>query len=132
MVLASLVFFTVGAIVAALSKNFTAMLVGRTIQGIGGGGIITLTDIIVTDLVPLRLRGQWFGFISMSWAIGSVTGPIIGGAFAQDVSWVRIRFRILETFLIFLAEMDFLDQPPFCWSWICPNPTGAQAQPHDQ
>ncbi len=74
MVLISLVFFLVGAIIGAVAKNFTYMLVGRTIQGIGGGGIMTLTEIIVTDLVPLRLRGKWFGLISATWALGSVSG----------------------------------------------------------
>ncbi|KAI9714214.1 MAG: hypothetical protein M1812_006435 [Candelaria pacifica] len=87
LVLVALAFFTVGAIVAAVANNFTTLLVGRSLQGIGGGGILVLTEIIVTDLVPLRLRGQWFGFISMMWAIGSVSGPIVGGAFAQNVSW---------------------------------------------
>ncbi|KAI9748058.1 MAG: hypothetical protein M4579_007323 [Chaenotheca gracillima] len=87
MMLIALTFFAVGAIVAALANNFTVILVGRSIQGIGGGGIITLTEIIATDLVPLRERGKWFGFISMMWALGSVSGPLIGGAFAQEVSW---------------------------------------------
>ena len=53
----------------------------------GGGGIISLTEVIITDLVPLRERGTWFGFQSMTWALGSVTGPLVGGAFAQTVSW---------------------------------------------
>ena len=83
-----LFFFLVGAIVAGVSKNFGALLVGRSLQGIGGGGLIALTEIVVTDLVPLRLRGQWFGIISAMWSIGSVTGPIIGGVFAQKVTWV--------------------------------------------
>ncbi|KAI9737569.1 MAG: hypothetical protein M1834_009724 [Cirrosporium novae-zelandiae] len=87
MVLIALVFFFVGTLVGALSNNFTQLLVGRSIQGIGGGGIIALTEIIVTDLVPLRLRGQWFGVISATWSVGSVTGPIIGGAFSEKVSW---------------------------------------------
>jgi MFS family permease len=87
MLLSALTLFTAGAIICALSNNFTVMLVGRTIQGAGGGGIIALTEIIVTDLVPLRERGKWIGFISMTWSIGSVTGPILGGAFAQKVSW---------------------------------------------
>ncbi len=46
-----------GSIVAAVATNFTMMLVGRSIQGIGGGGILTLGEIIVTDLVPLAVRG---------------------------------------------------------------------------
>lgn len=62
-------------------------MIGRSIQGVGGGGIISLTEIIITDLVPLRERGKWFGFQSLTWALGSVTGPLIGGAFAQDATW---------------------------------------------
>lgn len=63
------------------------MLVGRSIQGCGGGGLIVIAEILVTDLVPLRLRGKWFSFLSAMWAVGSVGGPLVGGAFAQDVSW---------------------------------------------
>jgi MFS family permease len=37
--------------------------------------------------VPLRLRGQYFGFLSSMWALGSVVGPILGGGFAQNVTW---------------------------------------------
>lgn len=88
MIFTGLVFFLVGVIVAALSKDFATLLVGRSIQGIGGGGLIALTEIVVTDLVPLRFRGQWFGIISGMWALGSVSGPVIGGAFAQNVTWV--------------------------------------------
>lgn len=62
-------------------------MIGRTIQGIGGGGIITLTEVLITDLVPLRERGKWFGFQSLTWALGSVAGPLIGGLFAQEVTW---------------------------------------------
>lgn len=46
-----------------------------------------MTEIIITDLVPLRDRGTWFGYQSGIWAIGSVTGPVIGGAFAATGSW---------------------------------------------
>ncbi|KAL8997350.1 MAG: hypothetical protein Q9188_006344 [Gyalolechia gomerana] len=69
MIMTGLVFFVAGAIVAAVSHNFGVLLVGRSLQGIGGGGLIALTEIVVTDLVPLRLRGQWFGVISAMWAL---------------------------------------------------------------
>lgn len=87
LLLLALLFFTLGALVAALARNLTALLVGRTIQGIGGGGIISLTEVLITDLVPLRERGKWFGFQSLTWAVGSVTGPLIGGGFAQKATW---------------------------------------------
>ncbi len=64
LVFIALTFFTVGAIIAALSNNFTMMLVGRSLQGIGAGGIISLTEIIITDMVPLKERGKWFGYVS--------------------------------------------------------------------
>jgi len=106
MILLALTFFTAGAILSALAHNFTVLLVGRSIQGVGGGGIIALTYVIVTDLVTLRDRGKWFGLISMMWAIGSVTGydipnlsrlastdiqlsrPVVGGVLAEKASWV--------------------------------------------
>ncbi|KAL8785591.1 MAG: hypothetical protein Q9195_008577 [Heterodermia aff. obscurata] len=86
-IMVALLLFLVGAIIAAVANGFATLLVGRSIQGIGGGGLIALTEIVVTDLVPLRLRGKWFGIISGMWSLGSVTGPVIGGAFAQNVSW---------------------------------------------
>ena len=78
----------IGIIVSGSANNFTRMLVGRTIQGVGAGGILTLAEIIITDTVPLRQRGVYFGMIGAVWAFGSVSGPVIGGAFAQHVSWV--------------------------------------------
>jgi MFS family permease len=78
MVYAALILFLLGTLIGATAKNFTFLLVGRTVQGIGGGGIVSLTDIIVTDIVPLRLRGNYVGIISSQWAISSVAGPVIG------------------------------------------------------
>ncbi|KAF4624384.1 hypothetical protein G7Y89_g13784 [Cudoniella acicularis] len=87
LLLVTALFFAVGSILAAVATNFTMMLIGRSIQGIGGGGILTLGEILVTDLVPLAARGAWFGYLGSMWAVGSVTGPMMGGAFAQNVSW---------------------------------------------
>jgi MFS family permease len=85
-----LTLFGVGAIIAAVAKSFGTILVGRSIQGIGGGGVIALTEIVVTDLVPLRERGKWFSFISSMWALGTVVGPLLGGGFAENVDWTWI------------------------------------------
>ncbi|KAJ5590773.1 Efflux pump [Penicillium hetheringtonii] len=53
----------------------------------GGGGILSLTEVVITDLVPLRQRGTYFGYGGAVWALGSVTGPIMGGGLAQAASW---------------------------------------------
>jgi MFS family permease len=74
----SLGFFLAGSIIPALANNFTVILVGRSIQGIGGGGIICLTEMVVVDTVPLRERGKWFSFFGAMWAVGTVGGPLLG------------------------------------------------------
>ncbi len=115
MLLLALVFFTVGAIVGAVANNFATLLAGRSIQGVGGGGIVALTYVIVTDMVSLKERGKWFGLISMTWAIGSVSGPVIGGAFAEKASWVS---PILSSFIYVVLTLRqrwiFWINLPFC------------------
>uniref|UniRef100_L2G8B6 MFS multidrug transporter n=1 Tax=Colletotrichum fructicola (strain Nara gc5) TaxID=1213859 RepID=L2G8B6_COLFN len=73
-----------------LVYSFRVVIVGRTIQGVGGGGILALCEVIVTDLVPLSVRGQWFSLLSAVWSVGTVTGPLIGAGFAQNVTWAWI------------------------------------------
>ncbi|KAL8657504.1 MAG: hypothetical protein Q9226_001843 [Calogaya cf. arnoldii] len=63
------------------------MLAGRSIQGTGAGGILALTQILITDLIPLRERGKYLALFNMVWAIGSVSGPLIGGALASANAW---------------------------------------------
>ncbi|KAB5578466.1 major facilitator superfamily transporter [Coniochaeta sp. 2T2.1] len=92
MVYWSILLFGAGSLIGGLAGNFTVLLVGRTIQGVGGGGITVLTEVIVTDLTPLQFRGQWYSMISGMWAIGTVFGPLIGSGFAENVSWRWIMY----------------------------------------
>ncbi|THV66186.1 putative MFS transporter [Aureobasidium pullulans] len=80
--------FLVGIIVSGFAQGASAMLTGRIVQGVGGGGLILLNDIVITDLVPLSQRGNYFGIIGSVWALGSVSGPVIGGALAHKASWL--------------------------------------------
>jgi MFS family permease len=83
-------FFFIGSLVAGIANDFTQILIGRCIQGVGGGGIAVLTEVVVTDLVPLRLCGNYYGILSAMYNLGSVLGPILGGGFAENVSWVCV------------------------------------------
>lgn len=64
-----------------------ALLAGRSVQGIGGGGILSLNLVILTDVVPLRQRPAYLAITQGAWAIGTIIGPLIGGLFAQHTTW---------------------------------------------
>lgn len=83
----SLILFTVGTMLCSIAHNFTVLLTGRCIQGVGGGGIITLTQVIFCDIVPLRLRPKYFPLVLGSWSCGSICGPVIGGLLTEKASW---------------------------------------------
>ncbi|KAK4155670.1 major facilitator superfamily domain-containing protein [Chaetomidium leptoderma] len=88
MLIASVLFFTLGTVICApIAKDFTVFFVGRSIQGIGGGGIITMGQVIFADIVPLRQRPKYFSLVLAAWALGSVLGPLIGGLFVEHVIW---------------------------------------------
>ncbi|KAG8528374.1 uncharacterized protein KY384_007292 [Bacidia gigantensis] len=84
---ASALLFLAGIIIAGNANDFIVLLTGRTIQGIGGGAVEVLAQLIICDLIPLRIRGQWFGVISAMYSVGTVSGPLLGGVFAQKVTW---------------------------------------------
>ncbi|CAI6332180.1 unnamed protein product [Periconia digitata] len=79
--------FFVGSLLAAVSVNMNMLIASRVIQGIGGGGLIVLVNICISDLFPMRERGAYFGIIGGVWALASSLGPIVGGIFTQKVSW---------------------------------------------
>lgn len=83
----SVVIFAVGSGLAGGADNIVQIITGRTIQGIGGGGINTLVDTVICDLVPLRQRGKYVALMAAVWAVGTVVGPVLGGAFAEHTSW---------------------------------------------
>ncbi|KAL8848058.1 MAG: hypothetical protein Q9221_006918 [Calogaya cf. arnoldii] len=110
LLLLAVTLFTVGSIVCAVSRNFTMMLVGRSIQGTGAGGILALTQILITDLIPLRERGRYFALFNIVWAIGSVSGPLIGGALASANAWRWIFYLNLPIVAIgFAGILAFLE-----------------------
>ncbi|KAJ4546978.1 hypothetical protein HRR77_004518 [Exophiala dermatitidis] len=95
--LASIVTFTIGTILCAAARTITVMLVGRCVQGIGGGGIIILSLVIFSDIVPLRSRPRYVGIIQGAWAIGTCIGPIVGGGLATPSPW-RCVFYLMFPF----------------------------------
>lgn len=81
------VIFMVGSLVAALSNSIGMLIAARAVQGIGGGGLIVLSSIVIGDIIPLRKRGLFYAILGSTWAIAAAIGPIIGGALTQHVTW---------------------------------------------
>ncbi|KAI0383496.1 MFS general substrate transporter [Hypomontagnella monticulosa] len=85
--LAAVATFWIGSLICALSINIGMLIAARAIQGVGGGGIVVLTNICVGDLFSMRKRGMYYAFFGMVWAIASAIGPILGGVFTSKVTW---------------------------------------------
>ncbi|GJE91548.1 MFS drug transporter [Phanerochaete sordida] len=81
-----LIFF-IGNVASSVSKTFIELLVFRAIAGIGGGGLPTIAQVIVSDVVSLRERGKYQGILGISVAFANGVGPVIGGVFASHVTW---------------------------------------------
>ncbi|KAG9381659.1 Multidrug resistance protein fnx1 [Pyrenophora tritici-repentis] len=104
------VIFFVGSLLAGVAVNMNMLIAARVIQGIGGGGLITLVNITISDIFSVRDRGAYFGIIGGVWALASSLGPVVGGAFTQKVDW-RYCFYINLPFdgVAFIILFFFLD-----------------------
>ena len=88
--LAAVAIFVLGSIACALAPTMLALILGRALQGLGGGGLISLAQTVIGDVVAPRERGRYMIYISAVWATASVAGPILGGVFAQHLHWSMI------------------------------------------
>ncbi|OUO91772.1 MFS transporter [Gordonibacter sp. An230] len=82
-----LVFFVAGSVVCALSDTMLGLIVGRAIQGLGGGGQMILSQAIIADIFPPRERGKYMGVMGAAFGVSAVLGPLLGGWLTEGISW---------------------------------------------
>ncbi|KAL3469303.1 MFS general substrate transporter, partial [Aspergillus californicus] len=96
--------FTLGSGIAGGANSPAMLIAGRTVQGVGAGGMYVLLDIICADLVPLRERGKYLGLM-FSWSgLAAAIGPVVGGALAVT-NWRWIFYLNIPICAVALAAM---------------------------
>lgn len=79
--IAGLGIFLVGSVVGGLAQDMTWLIIGRTVQGICGGGLMLLSQAIIADVVPVRERSKYMGVLGSVFGISAIVGPLLGGWF---------------------------------------------------
>ena len=74
--------FLVGSLLCGISNSIYELAAFRAIQGLGGGGLMSLALTIIADLVPPRQRSRYQGYFMAVFGTSSVVGPVVGGLFA--------------------------------------------------
>src|SRR6202012_6227407 len=89
-IIASLTLFIAGSVLCAMAPSLPILILGRGLQGLGGGGILPIVQTIISDVVSPRERGQYQAYFSGVWVAAGIGGPGIGGVVAHDPHWAMI------------------------------------------
>jgi EmrB/QacA subfamily drug resistance transporter len=87
LLLACIAVFVATSILCAAARSLDQLIWYRALQGLGGGGLVALTQAAIADVMSPRERGRYQGYLSAVWAVASVSGPLFGGFIAQSFSW---------------------------------------------
>lgn len=105
LIMAALVIFVVATAIAGFSGSVAMLITMRVFQGLGGGGLAALSQIVMADVVSPRERGRYAGLFGAAMAVGTVGGPLLGGFLTDAFSWrwnfyVAVPFAVLALVLL--------------------------------
>jgi EmrB/QacA subfamily drug resistance transporter len=132
--LASLVLFTLGSVACGLSNSLVELVVFRVMQGLGGGMIMPVAQLIMAQVVGPQRMGRVMGYVSMPAMIAPILGPVVGGLILENLHWSWIFFvnapiSVLAFGLAWrmLPNTDSGAAGRFDWLGVALLPTGAAA-----
>jgi len=83
----SIALFVASSVLCALAQNMGELVAARALQGLGGGGMMSVTQALIADIIAPRERGRYQAYFASVWAGASVAGPMLGGFFVEYLSW---------------------------------------------
>jgi EmrB/QacA subfamily drug resistance transporter len=111
--LVSIGIFVFGSIVCALARTMLTLVIARAVQGLGGGGLISLAQTIIADIVSPKERSRYQGYIASVFMAASLAGPVLGGFIAEHLDWSLIFWINLPLGLVaFLMTNSLLRKLP--------------------
>jgi EmrB/QacA subfamily drug resistance transporter len=108
---AGILLFLTGSVVAGLGQSLEMVVLGRAIQGLGGGGLIVVSMAVVADVLPARRRGRVQGLMGGVFGVSTVVGPLIGGFLVEHLNWHWIFFFNLPLGLAVLIVLQLVLRP---------------------
>ena len=102
------VVFSIGCVVVATAANMPVLLIGRILQGLGGGGLIALVYVSQDRFFPNHLVPRTIALLSSVWMMASFSGPVIGGAFATMGEWRLAYWAFAAQGLLLIPAVHFL------------------------
>src|SRR6266851_7237347 len=87
MLLGALAVFTVASLACALAPTLLLLIAARAVQGLGGGGLMTLAQALIGEHVSPRERGRFSGYFATVFALASTSGPVLGAYLTEHLSW---------------------------------------------
>ncbi|WP_307785322.1 MDR family MFS transporter [Microbacterium hibisci] len=79
--------FLIGSVVGGLAPDMTWLIIARAVQGVGGGGLMILSQAIIADVAPVRERSKYMGVMGAVFGLSAVVGPLLGGWFTETAHW---------------------------------------------
>jgi len=101
-----IIVFLLGSVLCALSGSMVMLILSRALQGFGGGGLITIAQTAVADVVAPRERGKYGAYFAGVWACSALLGPVLGGELTQYANWHWIFWINLPIGIIALIIAD--------------------------